>query len=119
MSIVSWAMRCCFVGRHRRDRAHVVQSVGELDDEDAQVGGHRHQHLAHRGGLLRLARVELDAVELGDAVDDRRDLAAEVAVDVGDGDLGVLDGVVEQGGDDRHLVEADLGHDAGHGERDG
>ena len=41
--------------RHRRDRAHVVQSVGELDDEDTQVGGHRHQHLAHRGRLLGFA----------------------------------------------------------------
>ena len=96
-----------------------MQSVGELDDEDAQVGGHRHQHLAHRRRLLGFARVELDAVELGDAVDDRGDLAAEVTVDVGDGDLGVLDGVVQQGGDDGHLVEADLGDDPGDGERDG
>ena len=36
-------------------RAHVVQPVGELDDEHPQVGRHRHQHLAHGGGLLRLA----------------------------------------------------------------
>ena len=40
--------------RHRGERAHVVQPVGELDDEDPQVLGHRHQHLAHRGGLLLL-----------------------------------------------------------------
>ena len=66
------------LGRHRRDRAHVVQPVGELDEQHPQVGGHRHQHLAHRGGLLGLAGVELDAVELGDAVDDGRDLGAEV-----------------------------------------
>ncbi len=98
---------------HRRDRAHVVQPVGELDDEDAQVGGHRHEHLAHRRRLLGLPRVELDAVELGDAVDDGGDLLAEVPVDVGDGDLGVLDGVVQQGGNDGHLVEADVGDDAG------
>ena len=101
------------LGGHRRDRAHVVQAIGELDDEDAQVGGHRHEHLAHRRGLLGLPRVELDAVELGDTVDDRSDLAAEVAIDVADGDLGVLDRVVQQGGDDGDLVEADLGDDTG------
>ena len=117
MSIVSWAMRCCFSARHRRDRAHVVQAVGELDDQDAQVGGHRDEHLAHRRRLLRLPRVELDAVELGDAVDDGGDLAAEVPLDVGDRDLGVLDRVVQQGGDDGDLVEADVGDDAGDRQR--
>ena len=117
MSSVSWAMRCCFGARHRGDRAHVVQPVGELDDEHPQVARHRHEHLAHRRGLLRLARVELDALELGDAVDDRGDLVAEVGLDVGERDLGVLDGVVEQGGGDGDLVEADVGDDAGDGER--
>ena len=117
MSSVSWAMRCCLSSGMRGERAHVVQAVGELDDEHAQVAGHRDQHLAHRGRLLGLARVELDALELGDAVDDRRDLAAEVGLDVGERDLGVLDGVVEQGGGDGDLVEADVGDDAGHGER--
>ena len=107
------------LGRHRRDRAHVVQPVGELDDEHPQVGGHRHQHLAHGGGLLRLARVELDAVELGDAVDDRGDLGAEVALDVGERDLGVLDGVVQQRRRDRRLVEADARRRSGPRRADG
>ena len=70
------------VDRHRGDGAHVVEAVGELDDEHPQVLGHRHEHLAHRGGLLLLARVEADPLELGDAVDDRRHLGPEVAVDV-------------------------------------
>ena len=38
-------------------------------------------------------------------------------VDVGERDLGVLDGVVEQGGGDGDLVEADVGDDAGDGQR--
>ena len=69
--------------RHRRDRAHVVQAVGQLDDQHAQVLRHRDEHLAHRGGLLCFLGIELDAIELGDAVDDHRDLVAELAVDVG------------------------------------
>ena len=117
MSSVSWAMRCCLSLGHRGDRAHVVQPVGQLDDQDPQVLGHRDEHLAHRGGLLRLLRVELDPLELGDAVDDRGDLGAELALDVGEGDLGVLHRVVEQGGGDRDLVEPELGDDPGHRER--
>ena len=68
----------------RRDRAHVVQPVGELDEQDAHVLRHRHEHLAHRGGLLRLLGVELQPVELGDAVDDRGDVGTEVGDEVVD-----------------------------------
>jgi hypothetical protein len=103
--------------RHGRDGPHVVQAVGQLDDEHPQVARHGDQHLAHRRGLLGLARVELDALELGDAVDDRRHLVAEVGLDVGERDLGVLDRVVEEGGGHRDLVEADVGDDAGDGQR--
>ena len=49
-----------------------------------QVASHRHQHLAHGRGLLRLFGVELQPLELGDAVDDGGDLGAERGLDVGD-----------------------------------
>ena len=45
------------------------------------------------------------------------DLGAEGGLDVGDGDLGVLDRVVQQRGRERDLVEADVGDDAGHRQR--
>ena len=54
---------------HGGDGAHVVQPVGEFDDQHPQVARHRHQHLAHGGRLLRLLRVELQALELGEAID--------------------------------------------------
>ena len=56
-------------------------------------------------------------LELGDAVDDRGDLGAEVALDVGEGDLGVLDRVVQQRGGERDLVETEVGDDPGDGQR--
>ena len=90
---------------HRGDGAHVVQPVGQLDDEHTQVASHRHQHLAHRGCLLRLLRVELQALELGDTVDDLGDLRAETLLDVGEGDLGIFDCVVQQRCSQRDLVE--------------
>ena len=107
------------VAGHRGDGAHVVQAVGELDDQHAQVACHRHQHLAHRRGLLRFFGIELQPLELGDAVDDGGHLGTERGLDIGDRDLGVFDRVVQQGRGQRDLVEADVGHDPGHGQADG
>ncbi len=97
----------------RGDRAHVVEPVGELDDQDPQVLGHRDEHLAHRGGLLLLLGVEANAFELRHAVDDRRDLLAELALHVVERDRRVLHRVMEECGRDRRLVEPELGDDAG------
>ncbi len=54
----------------RVDRAHVVQAVGELDQDDPHVGGHRDDHLAVVLRLRLVARGEGDPGELGDAVDE-------------------------------------------------
>ena len=62
---------------HRRDRAHVVQAVGELDEDDPNVIGHRDHHLAVVLGLRLVARLKDDAGELRDAVDEVGDLVAE------------------------------------------
>ena len=56
--------------------ARIVEPVAELDDEHADVLGHRDDHLAHGLGLRRLPVLKL--VELGDAVDEQGDLTTEV-----------------------------------------
>ncbi len=81
---------------HRVDRAHVVQAVGELDQDDPHVGGHRDHHLAVVVGLRLVARLEGDAGQLRDAVDDRGDLLAEALADLLERGRGVLDRVVQQ-----------------------
>ncbi len=103
--------------RQEPQRAHVVQPVGELDDEHARVAGHRDDHLADRLGLGRLA--VLDLVELGDAVDQARDLGPELGLDVGQRQAGVLDGVVQQCRDQRRGVHAEFGEDRRDRERMG
>ena len=87
------------------DRAHVVQPVGELDQDHADVLGHRDDHLPVVLGLGLLARLELDARQLRDAVDELRDLVAELVANVVERRVGVLDDVVQQRGGDRLLVE--------------
>ncbi len=101
----------------RSDRAHVVQAIREFDDQHAHVARHCDEHLAHRRRLLGLARVELESLELRETVHDPRDLGAEPRLDVGDGDLRVLDGVMQQGRHDGHLVKADVGDDLGDRQR--
>jgi hypothetical protein len=103
----------------RRDRAHVVETVGELDEQDPDVLGHRHQHLAQRGCLLCLLGVELQAVEFGDAVDNGGHVGAEFPLDVALRHRRVFDRIVKQGRSDGHIVEAEVGEDQRHPERVG
>ena len=99
------------------ERAHVVEPVGELDQDDPDVLGHRDDHLAVVLRLGVLAALELDPRQLGDAFDEVRDLVAELGPDLLGLDLGVLDDVVEQRGGDRLVVEPQLGADLGGAER--
>ena len=98
-------------------RAHVVQPIGELDDQHADVAAHRHDHLADRLGLRRVA--VLDLVELGHAVDELPDLVAEVGAQLRERVVGVLDGVVQQRRTQGRRRHAELGEDRRHRERVG
>jgi hypothetical protein len=83
----------------RAQRAHVVQAVGQLDQDDAQVARHRQQHLAEtlRGGFLAIGEAQL--VQLGDAIDQFGHGLAELRGQVLARERRVLDGVVQDRGD--------------------
>ena len=102
---------------HHGQGAHVVQPVGQLDQEDPPVVGHGHEHLADGGRLLGLLGVELEPVELGHAVDDPGHALAERLRDRLERQPGVLHRVVQQGGGHGLGVEPELGHDRRHGHR--
>ena len=91
------------------DRAHVVEAVGELDQDHAHVLRHRDDHLPVVLGLGVLAALELDPRQLRDALDELRDLVAELGPELVELELGVLDDVVEQRRGERLLVEVELG----------
>ena len=90
------------------DRAHVVQAVGELDQDHAHVLRHRHDHLPVVLGLGLLAALERDPAQLRDALDELGDLGAELRADLLELTVGVLDDVVQERGGDRLLVEVQL-----------
>ena len=91
-----------------------MQPVGELDQDDPHVGGHRDHHLAVVAGLRLVARLEGDPLQLRDAVDDAGDLLAEALTDLLDRRRGVLDGVVQQRRAQRLGVEPHARADPGH-----
>ncbi len=95
------------------ERAHVVQPVGELHQEDADVLRHGEHQLAEILRLLGVIGLQLEAIELGDAVDQAADLLAEEILDPFQGGIGVFDGVVEQCRDDGGAVQLHAGQDAG------
>ncbi len=97
--------------------AHVVQPVGDLDHQHPRIAGHRDDHLAD--GLALGGGAQHHLVQLGDAVDEMADLVAEVGGQRLQRVAGVLDGVVQQGGDQRGGVHAELGQDVGDGQRVG
>ena len=105
------------LGRQAVQRAHVVQPVGELDEHDPDVLGHRQQHLADVLGLLLLVAVGAELGQLGHAVDELSDLGAELLLDVGQAEFGVLGDVVQEGRLDRDRVDPELGQDLGRGDR--
>ena len=96
---------------HMLERAHVVQAVGELDQQHADVAGDGEQELAEVLRLLGLLGDEVEFLDLGQAVDQRADLASEQRVDLAARGGGVLDRVVQQRGGDGRVVEPHLGED--------
>ena len=111
MSSVSSAMRRAAFRRHVLERAHVVQAVGELDQQHAHVVGDRQQELAQVLGLLGLARDQIELFQLGQALDQMADVGAEDLVDLGARRRRVLDGVVQERRRDGGVVELEVGQD--------
>ena len=103
--------------RHEVQRTHVVQAVGELDQQNADIVGNGQQQFAQVLGLLGLARHQLQPLQLGQAFDQRADLGPEDLVDLGTRRLGVLDRVVQQGSHDGGVVELQIGENRRHFER--
>jgi hypothetical protein len=88
-----------------------VRAVGELHEDHAQIAHHRQHHLAERLRLRLGARLELDLVELGDAVDDLGDRCAELLRELFLGDRRVFDDVVQDRRDDRVGIEMQVRED--------
>ena len=89
------------LGLHVLEGAHVVEPVGQLHDDDPVVLRHGDEHLAQVLRLLVGVVVEDQRGQLrhlGLPLDDGPDDGTEHGLDLGEGEVGVLDGVVEEAG---------------------
>jgi len=100
-------------------RAHVVQSVGQLDQDHAQVARHRQKHLAEALRISFLAAAEAHLVQLGDTIDQLGHGLAERTSQLVAAELGVLQRVVQDRCNDRLGIQPQLGQDARHRHRMG
>ncbi len=103
----------------RAQGAHVVQTVGELDQDHPDVLGHGQGHLLEVLGLSLCLALELHLSQLADPVNQIRDGLAELRGQCFLGDPGVLDHVVQHGGHQALMVQAHVGEDARYRERVG
>ena len=87
-----------FAARHVRQRSHVVRAVGQFDEDDTHIARHGQEHLAEGFGLVFLACVEFQLVELGEAIDQFRHGCTKALDQIHLGDATVFHGVVQQGG---------------------
>ena len=102
------------LGRHVRERAHVVQPVRELDQQHPHVVRDRQQQLAQVLRLLGFLGDEVELFELGEPLDQRADVMTEHLIDLGAGCGRILDGVVQKRGGDGRVVELEIGEDPRH-----
>ena len=105
------------IGRQRPERTHVVEAVGQLDEDDSDVVSHGQEHLADVLRLLLLMTEGAELAQLGDTVDEAGHIGTEALLDITQRVLGVLGHVVQDGGRDRHRIESQLGQDPGHRQR--
>ncbi len=83
----------------------------QLHEEHARIFRDSQQHLAQVLGLRGLFRHQIELLDLGKALDQRRDIRAEAALDIRAGGLGILDRVVEHRGGDGLVIHAQFGQD--------
>ncbi len=76
--------------------AHIVGAVGQLDQDDPHITGHRQQHLAKRLSLVFFAGVELQFVQLGQSVDQLCHRRAKALNQLGFGHAAVFQRVMQQ-----------------------
>ena len=96
------------------DRPQIVDAVGQLDQDDPDVVGHRQKHLPQVFRLALFAALPLDPAELGDPVHQPGDLRAKLALDLFDRVWRVLRHVVQQRRGDGPRIQPQVGQDRRH-----
>ena len=106
------------VGGLRLQCTHIMQTVANLDENDANVITHGEQQFLEVLGLCRCLLAEDSTRYLGQPVDNLRNLRAEHIADILDCIIGIFHHIVQQcradaGRAKAHLLTGDLGYGDG------
>ncbi len=104
---------------HEMQGAHVVQAVRQLDQQHPHIARNGQDELAKVLSLTCMLGLEFQPRKLGHALNKNGDLLAEHIRDVVPGGRGILDHIVQQGGDDRRCIQPIMRQDACHLDRMG
>ena len=102
------------VRAQRTQRTHVVQPVGQLDHDDADIFRHRQQHFLDVFRLLLDLVLEFDVGEFADAIDQMRNVFAELTLDQFSCCRCVFQHIMQDGGDDAFHIHMHLRQNARH-----
>ena len=86
---------------HVLQRTHVVQTIGQLDQDDADILGHRDQQLAVIAGEIFLLILEFQRADLGDRFHQGSHLIPEQPGDILGLRLAILYRIMQEPGRDR------------------
>ena len=107
-----------FLRPHELQCPQIVEAVSQLDQNNADILGHREEHLAQIFRLhLDLIDVVADLSQFRHAVHKELHLLAEFPADILVGQLGVLDDIMQKACSDRLLVQFQIRKDNGDTER--
>ncbi len=101
------------VGTHRAQGTHVVQTIGELDQDDADILGHRQHHLLKIFRLGLGLGFKLQMGQFGDAIDNIGHRSAKLPFDAGVVDFGIFDHVMQHGRHQALMVHVHAGQNIG------
>ena len=96
---------------HHLDRAHIVQAVRQLDDDDAYILCHRQKHFPHIFRLLLLARCKADLSEFCHTVDQQRHIGTKLLFNRLACDIRIFHNVMQQRGLDTFAVHTQVDKD--------
>ena len=108
-----------FFGVKGTQSPHVVQAVGQLDQNDANVTGHGHGHFLEVFCLGFGLGDKLHLCQLADTIDHLGHTFAELCGQCLFGNAGILDHVVQHGGHQALVVHVHFGKDGGNRQRVG
>src|SRR6476620_7276664 len=100
-------------GRQIIERAHVVQAIGELDQDYTRILRDREQELAVILDLPFLRRIQWQVTDLRQAIHDLGDFLPELRFYLGNGDVRVFDDIVDQTACDSYGIELKVCENSG------